>query len=351
MTNYCTFFDQGYLSQGLALWYSIRRHHPDSALWVLAMDAETASLLRRLSDGGLHIVDLDYLLLADRQLAAVRDERSRAEFAFTVKSCFCRYLLREYASIETLIYLDADLYLFGRPELGGHHFGEHSLLLVPHRYPLWQDDSNRYGRFNAGVIGFRNNEIAHGCLNAWRAQCIESCGVDGDGRRYGDQKYLDEWPSRYGNSVRIEGHPGVNLAPWNWVSYSYRITKSEVLVEGVPLLLFHFAQFRWVSSSWVDSGQLEYGVMPLSIRSTIYGEYIAALLEAESSIRVMRPDYSIPTSGWKRSLGSFRMAVLRIICGQFWLRSGPYLLAGRFGLGRFSGRGMAIYRRWQRRAR
>jgi len=349
MSSYCTFFDRGYLPQGLALWQSLRRHEPAAECWVLALDDETAAVLPGVATPGLKVVTLAELLAADPPLAAVQAGRSRAEFAFTLKPCFCRYLLRDASGIDGLTYLDADLYFFRDPAAVRRELGEGSVFLVPHRYPAWHDDSARYGRFNAGVLAFRADAPGRACLDRWREQCLASCALVADGATYGDQKYLDEWPERHGSAVRVSGNPGLNLAPWNWARHACVVGPSGVTVDGEPLVAFHFAQFRRVSARWFDSGQLEYGIMPRRLRSRIYGEYWDALQAAETVIRRVRPGYRFPVRGWAASLGPWHIALLRVCWGQFWLRLGSWWLAGRLGLGPWSGRMMGFYRRRQRR--
>jgi hypothetical protein len=349
MSHYCTFFDRGYLPQGLALWHSLQRYEPEAVFWVLALDAETADALRAIASPGMRVVLLAELLAADPPLAAVQSGRTRQEFVFTLKPCLCRYLLREKPGIGVLTYLDADLYFFRDPAALRLELGERSVFLVPHRYPPWHDDSAHYGRFNAGVLAFRDDGPGQACLDRWREQCLESCALVADGPGYGDQKYLDEWPEGYGAAVGVSQNPGLNLAPWNWARSRFELDGGGVRVDGAPLIVFHFAQFRRVSGSWFDSGQLEYGIMPLRLRSRIYGEYWSALVAAEAEIRTVRPGYAFASRGWKASLGPWHLALLRLFWGQFWLRLGPWWLAGRLGLGRFSGRMMAVYRRGQRR--
>lgn len=350
MNSYCTFFDQVYLPQGLALWHSLRRHEPEAVCWVLALDEPTAAVLRAIATPGLRVVPLAELLTADPQLAAVQSTRSRPEFIFTLKPCLCRYLLCGKVGIGVLTYLDADLYFFGEPAAIHRELGKRSVFLVPHRYPPWHDDSASYGRFNAGVLAFRDDKQGRACLDRWREQCLASCGLQPGGASYGDQKYLDEWPERFGASICVSKQPGVNLAPWNWARHDCTIASSGVWIDGAPLVAFHFAQFRRVSPRWFDSGQLEYGIMPLPLRSRIYGEYWNALMAAEAEIRVVQPGYRMPSRGWKTSLGPWHLALLRLFWGQFWLKLGPWWFAGRLGLGRLSGRVMAIYRRWQRQS-
>jgi hypothetical protein len=347
MSDYCTFFDRGYLAQGLALWESLRRHEPEARLWALALDEQTADILQALDYPRLVVVPLARLLETDPQLASTRAERTAAEFAFTVKPCFCRHVLRELPAGALLVYLDADIFFFGDPAALRDELGEGSVLLVPHRYPSWHDDQARYGRYNAGVVAFRHDGIGQACLNQWRLQCLECCSLVPDGEHYGDQKYLDPWPGRLGAAVVVSRNPGVNLAPWNWASHDCVPSDQSVRVDGSPLIAFHFAQFRRVSGRWFDSGQLEYGIMPRRLRSWLYGKYWSALQRAEAEIRRVRPAFALPTRGWRDSLGPWHLALLRLFWGQFWRQSGSRWTAGRLGLGRYSGRVMGLYRRLQ----
>lgn len=349
MTHYCTYFDRGYLAVGLALWESLQRHEPDAVLHVLALDEDVASVLRARAEPGLRVLPLAELLVVDPELAMVQAGRPRQEFIFTLTPCLGRYLLRARPETSPLIYLDADLYFFGPPGAIRDEMGTGSIYLVPHRYPPWHDDAAYYGRFNVGVLGFRGDVNGLACLDWWRERCLESCELRDDGTAYGDQKYLDEWPSRFGGVV-VSNHPGINFAPWNWAGHGVGITADGVTVDGHPLVVFHFAQFRRINDWWCDSGQLEYGIMPLGLRSRLYGEYWEALVRAEASIAAIRPDLPPLRRTWSTTLGSWRIALLRLFWGQCWLRVGNGWLAGRLGLGRFSGHAMGLYRRRQRGA-
>jgi hypothetical protein len=348
VNHYCTYFDRGYLGPGLALWRSLGRHDPSAVLWVLALDGETADALRALRDERLRVLPLAELLAADPELAAVQAGRARSEFIFTLTPCLVRHLWRTWPETGLLAYLDADLYFFADPAPVWTALGAGSVLVVAHRFPAGQDDAPRYGRFNVGVLVFRADLNGRACIEWWRARCLESCALAADGVRYGDQKYLDEWPRRFAGVVEL-AHAGVNVAPWNWAASRLELHAGAVRAGDAPLVVFHFAQFRRIAGRWFDSGQLEYGIMPLRLRSRVYGEYWAALEAAEAEIHALRPGFQMARRGWRASLGSWRLALLRLCWGQFWLRLGPWWLAGRLGLGRFSGRVMGLYRRWQRR--
>jgi hypothetical protein len=350
VNHYCTYFDRGYLAQGLALWASLARHEAGAQLTVLALDDFTAEFLTARTEPRLRVLTRQDLLAADGDLAAVEATRPREEFIFALTPCLVRYLWSTRPEIERLAYLDADLHFLAAPTPVWSALGGHSVLIVPHRYPPWHNDSARYGRYNVGVVAFQRDASAAACVTWWRAQCLASTALAADGGRFGDQKYLDEWPGRFSGVVEST-HPGVNVAPWNWARHRFDLHAGGVQVDGEPLVAFHFAQFKRISTWWFDSGQLEYGVMPGRLRAAIYGPYWRALQEAETEVRRLRPEYGLPRRGWVASLGGWRLACLRLFWGQFWLRLGPRWFAGRLGLGRWSGHAMAAYRRWQRRAR
>ena len=348
MNHYCTYFDRTYLAQGVALWQSLTRNDARFRLTVLALDDETARGLRSFADDRLEIVGLAELLAHDPALARVQATRSRSEFIFSLTPCFIAYVLATRNGIERIAYLDADLFFFASTAAIWDELGRGSVLIVPHRYPPWHDDSPWYGRFNVGVVGFRRDDAGQACLASWREDCLSSTALTGDGDHYGDQKYLDAWPERFRNVI-VSTHAGINVAPWNWAGHRFDLSERGVRVGGEPLVVFHFAQFKRVSEQWFDSGQLEYGVMPRRLRERIYGEYWAALREAESLIRIHLPEYRLPRRGWRASLGRWHLAVLRVFWGQFWWhREGQWIATG-VGVGRWSGRAMALYRGWRRR--
>ncbi len=347
MNCYCTYFDRGYLAPGLAMWRSLERQDAAAVLWVLALDAETADVLREIGGGRLRVIPLPELLAADPELAA-RQDRPRAEFIFTLTPCLVRHVLAAEPAAGRLAYLDADLWFFGDPAAVWGELGGHSVLIVPHRYPAWHDEAARYGRFNVGLVLFRRDAAGAACLAWWRERCLESAALAADGVRYGDQKYLDAWPERFAG-VAESRHPGVNVAPWNWARHRFELAGPAVRVDGAPLVVYHFAQYKRVSRGWVDSGQLEYGIMPRPLRARLYGAYAAALAAAEAEIARVRPGFCIPVRGWRASLGPWHLALLRLFWGQFWREAGGSWRALGCGLGRFSGHAMGWYRRRRRR--
>lgn len=336
--HFCTYFDRGFLIQGLALADSLRRHEPNAVLWVLALDTFTEEALKELRAPHIRVVPLRELEATDLGLAATKGARTLVEYYFTISPCWPLHLLREHPEIESILYVDADMYWFAsaRPILAAMQ--RCSILLTEHRHPAHLRHHARFGKFNVGILGFANDAAGLECLERWREQCLEWCHDRLEGDRYADQKYLDEWPERYGDSVCVLPRLGVNLAPWNWSRFSYQDKDGQLAIDGQPLELFHFARFRPTRGTWwFQSGQLEYGVMPWWIRQRIYGAYWRGLRDARQRLRRIRPGFDFPrrnSRGWHKA---WRASIPRAIFGSDWLRMGPYFISGRFGIGRWSG--------------
>ena len=345
MNHYCTYFDRRFMIQGMALAASVRRHDPQAILWVLALDDFTSAYLRDLSDDHLRCVTLAELEAADPELAQVKSKRSAVEYYFTLSPCWPLHLLRANPAISRITYLDADLFFFRSPEPIFKEMSNASVLVVEHRHPTHLSHHSRCGRFNVGILSFRNNETGLGCLAWWRRRCLEWCHDRLEDGKYADQKYLDEWPERFGSELCILRRHGVNLAPWNWSQYHYTFRRGQVWVQNDPLEVFHFARFRPVHGTWwFQSGQLEYGVMPWKLRQAIYGRYWDALMEARAEIRKRHPSFDFPHTSVRDWHGFWQALGPRLLFGSDWVRVGPLFLSGRLGLGQFSGRALAWVR-------
>ncbi|MSU47622.1 MAG: hypothetical protein EXS37_00740 [Opitutus sp.] len=358
MNHYCTYFDRGFLSQGLALWRSLAAHDAGAVLWVLALDDFTAALLHELGERRLRVVTLAELEAGDAALAVARANRTRVEYYFTLSPCWPRWLLAAQPGIGRVTYVDADMFFFASPAVifAAMDAARASVLITAHRFPSWLRHYERHGKFNVGVLAFRNDTAGHACLDDWRARCLEWCYDRLEPTRYADQKYLDEWPARLGPALLVLDHPGVNLAPWNWAGHRWPVLFPKpggtplaptlaVEVDDETMVLFHFARLRPIHGTWWwQSGQLEYGVMPWPLRHAIYGPYVRALLLARDEIAARRAGFDFGRRPARLGREFWRTLPLRIVFGGDWLRLGGALLNLRLGLGRWSAQGLAMLR-------
>lgn len=345
MRHYCTYFDAGFLPQGLTLAESLARHDPQSVLWVLALDELAADVMGRHGGPGVRVVRLAELEQADPALEAVKPTRSRVEYYFTLSPCLPWFLLQRQPEIDAIIYLDADLYFFSSPEPVWAALGRGSIYLCAHDFPGFLRHYERHGRFNVGVLGWRNDSAGRDCLQWWRERCLEWCYDRLEATRYADQKYLEEWPRRFRGVIKND-HPGINLAPWNWMNHRYRIEGHDVLVDERPLVVFHFARLRRIAGKWWwQSGHLDYGVMPWRLRQAVYAPYVDAIVRFSSELETEPAWQNRPQRPLRLGRSFWGSLPLRLLFGSDWLRAGGCLISGRLGLGRYSGRFLARLRR------
>jgi hypothetical protein len=267
VTNqYCTLFDARYLPRGLVLYESLRKVCPSACLTVLCMDETTKRVLDALALPALTAVPVEELEAHDRDLAAVRPTRSRVEYCWTATASFCLYCLERDETPELITYLDADLKFYADPGPAFTELGTDSILLVPHRYARrWQWLERASGPYNVQWVTFRRDPDGLAALRWWRQRCIEWCYSYVEDGRFGDQRYLDDWPERF-SGVRVLAHPGAGLGPWSSGRYRVELRDGAVRVEDRPLLFHHFHGLRvypaGAAVGWIDRAA---GARPLRV--------------------------------------------------------------------------------------
>ncbi len=169
--------------------------------------------------------------------------------------------------------------------------GSSSLAITEHRFSPRYEPHVVNGRFCVQWVSFRRNEEATACLARWRAQCIEWCYDRVENGRMGDQKYLDEWPSRY-PSCHIVQHLGVGVAPWNYAQYRFeQDKKGGVTINGAPLILYHFHQFQLLTSGRFERVS-EYYRAYCREPGAVYRAYETLLRTVIREVRCVSPGFS-----------------------------------------------------------
>jgi hypothetical protein len=284
--HYATYFDRHYLTRGLALHRSLLRHSPPFQLWVLCLDDETFRVLDRLKLAHVRLIPLAELERADPALLAVKPTRTPVEYYWTCGPALLAYLLGLDPTSETLTYLDADLFFFGDPTPIYDELAGGSISLIEHRWaPPLGPNSRPKGVYNVGMLVFRRTAEALACLSRWREQCLEWCFDRIEPNRFGDQKYLEEWPARY-RGVTIVQQKGAGLAPWNVGRYRIGAAQGRVWVDADPLIFYHFNRLRVITDwlyepcFWARRRQ----ITPTALHQ-IYVPYVRELQAAAGTLR------------------------------------------------------------------
>jgi hypothetical protein len=282
---YCTCFDRNYLSRGLALYHSLQRHAPDSRLWVLCLDQACHQVLVKLGLPGLVPIGLTDFEAADPEVAATRSSRSLIEYYFTCSPAWLQYVLEREASCEWATYLDGDLFFFESPEWIFSELENASFAITPHRYTPRLEKLRKFGIYNVGWVGARNDSDGIAVVKWWRSKCIEWCYDYVDGDRFADQGYLQALATRFPRVKAIE-NVGANLAPWNIGNYRIEFRATEVLIDAThPLIFFHFQGLKRAMGCFIFNSHRRYSA-PFSrdVRDHIYKPYVDEMLAIEKAI-------------------------------------------------------------------
>lgn len=280
MYEFCTYFDQHYLLRGITLYRSLQQHCATFRLHVLCMDQQTYNVIKSLHSDNLIPIQLQQLEQWQPQLLHAKGNREKVEYFFTLTPHLPQYLLQQNPKLDTITYLDADMLFFSSPAPLFAEMGDGPLLYFEHRFPPHLRKNEKYGRFNVEYLTFRNNAEGNACLERWASQCLEWCRDKLEDHRYADQKYLDEWPSRYPNGVIAE-HPGAGVAPWNWGSGEFKLKDNCMQVDGETLIFYHYHALKILSPHWVSLGMARYGRMPRFMARFFYYRYLSELKDSQ----------------------------------------------------------------------
>jgi hypothetical protein len=310
MRNFCTLFDTSYLSRGLALYRSLIAVNEDFRLYVFCFDDIVYDVLRRLN--------LDRLVpvsLADFEspgLLRVKPGRTKGEYCWTCTSHTIRYALDTF-SLPEVTYLDADLFFYAPPSVLLDEFDRSgaSVLITPHRYTRRYDISWRSGIYCVQFITFRADERGLRALDWWRERCLEWCYARVENGKFGDQKYLDDWPTRF-PGVHVLEHLG-GVAPWNVQQYDIerkngKLTGRERRTGHLfDVVFFHFHNVRFLTNGYIDMG--DYYLRP-PIKEVLFQPYVEALVR--SAEEISRVDATIDPHGKRPPAASLLQSLLRL---------------------------------------
>lgn len=246
MNNFCTLFDSNYLPKGLCLYESLLEQcAEDFCLYILATNDIAYEWLKKQNLEKVEVCSLEDIKKVYPVLIELQQKRSIGEFNWTLSSFSIQFFLRKY-NLDSITYLDADLYFYADPKILINEVKEESVIITPHNYTPEYDQSAVSGRYCVQFMYFKNNTDGNKVLEWWRNACEECCtSIPKDGK-FGDQKYLDDWLSRFPGIVHEAEHMGCGIAPWNVQQFFITEESRQIYVTNKitkvkdKLLFYHF---------------------------------------------------------------------------------------------------------------
>ncbi|MEK7519663.1 MAG: GDP-mannose 4,6-dehydratase [Patescibacteria group bacterium] len=317
--NFYTIFDKGFLAKGLVLYDSVVRHCPGPfRYFILCLDDLTHDILRDMKLPSVTLLTLNDI--EDDELREAKKTRTVEEYSWTLKPSVAAYIFQHYPDTETVMYLDGDLYFYSSLEPIYKEFEGYSVLLFPHRMPEGKrEKEEEVGKYNAGMIMFRNDAKAKTCLAWWRRECNAWCYREAAPGKLGDQKYLDFFEGQF-EGIHVLQHEGVDIAPWNIKNYRSNVKRTDagIFLDGHKLINFHFSSLSlyYPYSALLPNGpENSYGYTRPSLeKKLIYDEYVRKVYDAVERIRTAYPGFSagmLPRPPWHQQIMEMAMPLAR----------------------------------------
>jgi hypothetical protein len=226
---------------GLTLHASLQKVAPNSRLWVICIDELVEQQINRLNLA--HVSTIPVRSIETDKLRAVKPTRTVGEYCWTLTPFAPQSVFDLAPDAERVTYLDSDLFFFSNPEIifGEFESSRKHVLITEHAYAPELDRTAQSGRFCVQFMTFRRTQESLGVMKWWQDRCIEWCFDRNEDGKFGDQKYLDQWPALFPKEVHILRQVDKTLAPWN---VDYLLSKNP---KDLTPIFYHFQSFRIVS--------------------------------------------------------------------------------------------------------
>jgi hypothetical protein len=273
------------------------------------MDEVTYAILTRLQLERTRLIALEDF--ENEELRQARQDRTAAEYCWTCTAPLLLYVMEQDPLVGSVAYLDADLFFFSDPRPIYDEMRGQSILIHEHRYaPEYQDRERTSGIYNVGMVIFRNDNNGLKCLSWWKQQCLDVCTKDPEAGHCGDQKYLDDWPSRFEN-VAVLQHKGGGLAPWNISNYRLSVENGATFVDLDELIFYHYHSLQIINRRLLNKRPF---LAAKGYRFTnqqlllVYKPYALELIKSMEQVGKMSPHFPwgcVPMH-WRDLLRQFR---------------------------------------------
>ncbi len=280
---YFTLSDGGFSPRTLAMIRSLKSFDKEAQVLFFHFDDLSANQLNVFAESGAEVYSICKYLGATLY-NSLAGSREYLELLWTLPSVLANELLMNLVDSHytDVVYLDADLFFFSSPTHIWEEIPQNSVSIVRHNFSVRLETQFPHsGEFNVSWVSFPTNKIGLECASEWAKECIRLCPATPtilDGKLiYGDQLYLEDWPSRYSGYLHVIQNPGAGVAPWNYENYE--ITKmAPFLVNSSPLIFYHFSSHQFGFLLARKMGTTYSAVSPIPIE--IYNTYEASLSEA-----------------------------------------------------------------------
>lgn len=289
MKNFCTVSDSKFRDRVLALNCSLSKYSDNYKLHLLCLDDSIYESVK--NNKNIICYKIFDLLNNDSQLVSCRDNAPSREaivagggdinkakniqFIWALSAYFSNYCLLNIPNIDSILYIDSDIYFFDNWEKIYDYTTNINIGLVEHRIKHYHNN----GKYNVGIVFFKNNQQGIDCSSLWRDLLLYT------GHRFyeshgdcGDQKYLELF-SNFFNGVESFDNFFGHLAPWNFKYHTF--TENSILWNSMEqkVMYCHFSNFvpNFDNDTYIPAPRHGITKLDNQLLQKIYDEYYQVL--------------------------------------------------------------------------
>jgi hypothetical protein len=257
--NFVTLFDEKFVTQGLCLYKSLIRTMNSFTLWVICLDETTFSILEKMKLDKIHLIKLSDV--ENNELKKIKEERTKAEYCWTLTPFVPKFVFDADNSVGNVTYLDADMWFIKSPSaiLEQFYKSKADVLITRHDYSKRYDQERLAGKYCVQFLGYKK-EGGEELRERLERQCLEWCFARFEDGKFGDQKYIEDWPKIMPYKVFEVEKKGLFVGPWN--------AKNCNLYDCVA---YHFHGLRILDLKRVFTGGYDVG---RNVYNKIYKPYL-----------------------------------------------------------------------------
>ena len=287
-------------------------------LYVFAFDDKCYNVLTKMALPNMTVISLSEF--EDEELLKIKPTRTRGEYCWTCTSSTIYYVIKKLGK-SNCTYIDADMCFYQNPKvLIDEKPSDKHVIITEHRYTPQYDKSKQSGKYCVQFMYFDDSQESLEVLTWWRERCLEWCYNRHEDGKFGDQKYLDDWTSRF-PCVHELKHLGGGLAPWNIQRFSFRqdnrilkglveikkalkLSENDKNTEGpnFEAVFFHYHGVKLYQDNNFILAPKMYVLKP-NIKTLFYMPYLQKLKEAGEKVKQI--DNSFDSNG-TQSLEQYR---------------------------------------------
>jgi hypothetical protein len=254
-----TIASRNYFAYTKTLGNSLRTSNPDLDYHILIVDRKDPEFEAK--NPGWKITWVEDLGIDNFEHVAFKYDI--LELNTNVKPTFAKKLLDSY---ENVIYLDPDIFVYHSLSKILDLLKQHAVILTPHitvpiidqKLPGEAEFLNS-GIYNLGFAAFNSSDESLALLSWWEQRCLESAFNEQERGFFVDQKWMDFVPSLCASAFVLRDRQ-YNMAYWNLHERIIESANDVPLVDGKPLVFFHFSGLPPVGDDRVSKYQTRFNL-------------------------------------------------------------------------------------------